>query len=139
MRTTLDDPVDMHDVLCVDGPCTQKVIVAKRARDDDDLVLDQQMPECLEGFVEQPDFDAPCVVVEDDADAVAALAHVDDQSGDRHFATGLGIVTIASAILRRRLGRQVTETPVDEKPCIVTHGVERVAGQVQAERLLLVA
>ena len=60
----------MQHILGIYRPAADEIVVTKRARNDHDLVLDEQVPELLECLAEQADFHATAVVIEDNAQGI---------------------------------------------------------------------
>ena len=85
----------MQDILGIERPCCDEVVISKCASHNDDLVFHQQMPKFSKCLAEQAEFHATTVVVEYDADAVAAFADVDDETGDSNFAARLCVITLS--------------------------------------------
>ncbi len=128
----------MLNILDVDRPAADEIVVAQAPGNHHDFVLDQQMPKFLEGLAKQADFHPRCIVIEYHADPVATLTHINDQTGHGRFAFGLAVLALAFCRLWRRLGNDITELAVRQVPRVKTNRVEGMAGQVQSQCLLLV-
>ena len=82
-RLLLAQLVELDDAPRGEPPGVAELIEAQRALDEHQRVLDDELAMPLEDLLEQRDLDAPGAVIQDDADARAALADLIDQPGHR--------------------------------------------------------
>ena len=134
----LDNTVNVQHTLGVDGPAADEVIVAQRSGYDDDFVFLQEVAEFLERLTEEADFHPTGVIVEYHADAIAALAHVNDQAGNSCLTTR-GVVALALVGLGRRFRNYLAQFAVRKITRIVPYRIEWMSCQVQAQRFILIA
>ena len=127
---TFDNPVDVRNVLGVNRPVRQEIVVAKSTTHNDDLVFDKQMAKLLERFAKQADFHARSIVIERHTDAVTTLAYIGNQSGDSYLPPGLCVVSLALGRLRRCFRHQVNKFAVDKNHRIGAHRIERMTRQI---------
>ena len=128
----------MQDILHVNCPATEKIIVAKRPTDDDDFIFDEQVTKFLEGFAEQIDFHTRAVIVEHHADAITALANLGDETCNGHFTTRLIVGALTLEILRRWFSDEVGQLTVDEEHGVRAYFIKRMPREIQAKRFFFV-
>ena len=102
-----DGAIDMQNVFSAQTPGRQEIIIAQGAADYDDFIFDQQMSILLKGLREKTYFETARVVVQNDGDAIASFSDVHNEAGNRQFAAGLRIISLAVAGLRCRFRTDV--------------------------------
>ena len=126
----------MQNVLDVDRPAADEIIVTQSAGNDDDFVFHQQVPELLKRLAEEAHFHARGVVIEHHADPIATLPDIHDQPRDGRLALRLCVFAFTFIGLRRRFRRDVTQLAISKIARIMAHSIKRVPGQIQAKRFL---
>src|SRR5690606_19898747 len=134
-RVLLASMIDVEYALRVESPTFDVLVESQRSFDDENGALRDERPILLPRLFEHQSFEAGAAIVQREYHASAALAYVEHPARNRH-----GLASKAKALVRRRRrsgAGDICNAPAHDRANLRLELFERVAGQIQAERVAL--